>query len=64
MYGFFEDVKNIYLIMEVATGGQLFKQLKKNQSMSEHRVAGIMRQVCNAVNELHANRIIHRDIKP
>lgn len=64
MYGFFDDAVNIYLILELAMGGQLFKQLKKLQSMAEARVATIMRQVCQAVNELHANQIIHRDIKP
>lgn len=33
MYGFFDDNVNIYIILELATGGQLFKQLKKLQSM-------------------------------
>jgi hypothetical protein len=33
MFGFFDDATNIYLIMELATGGQLFQQLKKHQSM-------------------------------
>ena len=51
MYGFFDDHVNIYIILEVGTGGQLFKQ-------------GIIRQVCQAVNELHSYHIIHRDIKP
>ncbi len=64
MYGFFDDTVNIYIILEVGTGGQLCKQLKKHQSMPEHKVAGIMRQVCQAVNELHSYHIIHRDIKP
>lgn len=50
MYGFFDDAVNIYLLMEVAMGGQLFKQLKKLQSMPEAKVAGIMRQVCQSVN--------------
>jgi serine/threonine protein kinase len=50
MYGYFDDSVNIYLIMEAATGGQLFKQLKKHQSMPELKVAAIMRQVCQAVN--------------
>ena len=31
--------------------------------MAEPKVASIMRQICQAVNELHSNRIIHRDIK-
>ena len=64
MYGFFDDLFNIYIILEVGTGGQLFKQLKKHQCMPEQKVATIMRQICQAVNELHSNRIIHRDIKP
>ena len=64
MFGFFDDATKIYIILEVATGGQLFKQLKKHQCMPEHKVAGIVWQICQAVNELHSNRIIHRDIKP
>lgn len=50
MYGFFDDNAYIYIILEVGTGGQLFKQLKKHQSMPEPKVAGLMRQVCQAVN--------------
>lgn len=33
MYGFFDDNAKIYIILEVGTGGQLFKHLKKAQSM-------------------------------
>lgn len=50
MYGFFDDKANIYIILEVGTGGQLFKQLKRNQSMPEAKVAHLMRQVCQAVS--------------
>lgn len=64
MYGFFDDHINIYIILELGTGGQLYKQIKKHQSMPEQKVAWIMRQVCQAVGELHSNHIIHRDIKP
>jgi serine/threonine protein kinase len=32
--------------------------------MTEAKTAGIMKQVCAAVDELHSQRIIHRDIKP
>jgi serine/threonine protein kinase len=50
MYGFFDDHVNIYIILELGTDGQLYKQLKKHQSMPEPKVASIMKQICNAVS--------------
>ena len=64
MYGCFDDAANIYIILQVGTGGQLYHQLKKSQPLSQPRIAFIMRQVCDAVNEIHSLKIIHRDIKP
>ena len=64
MFGCFHDATNIYIILEVGTGGQLYHQLKKAQPLPEPRIAFIMKQVCEAVNEIHSLRIIHRDIKP
>lgn len=64
MYGYFDDDKNIYIILQVGTGGQLYHYLKKSQTLPEQKVAFLMKQVCDAVNEIHSLRIIHRDIKP
>jgi aurora kinase len=64
MYGFFDDPTYIYIILEVGTGGQLYHQLNKSEPMTEAKVAPIMKQVCEAVNQIHSLRIIHRDIKP
>jgi aurora kinase/aurora kinase A len=64
MYGYFDDEKNIYIILEVGTGGQLYHQLKRGEPMPEQKVALYMRQICEAVNEIHSLKIIHRDIKP
>jgi serine/threonine protein kinase len=46
MYGYFDDEKNIYIILEVGTGGQLYHHLKKNQSLPEAKVAFLMKQIC------------------
>ena len=64
MYGFFDDNAHIYIILEAGTGGQLYHQLKKSNVFQEAKVAQHMKQVCDAVNEIHSLRIIHRDIKP
>jgi len=32
--------------------------------MAEVKVAGLMKQICTAVDELHSLKVIHRDIKP
>lgn len=49
MYGYFDDALNIYILLELGMSGQLFKFLKKGQSMPEHKVAGYMRQIGKAV---------------
>lgn len=64
MYGCFDDEKSIYVILELAMGGQLYQQLKRSEPMTEVKVAGLMKQICAAVDELHSCRVIHRDIKP
>jgi aurora kinase len=50
MYGYFDDDKNIYIILEVGTGGQLYHYLKKNPNLPEPKVAFLMKQICEAVN--------------
>lgn len=66
MYGFFWDEKKIYLILEYAPGGELYKDLKKqpNQRYAEPIAADYIRQMCIALKYLHSKDVIHRDIKP
>jgi serine/threonine protein kinase len=66
MYGFFWDEKKIYLILEYAPGGELYKDLKKqpNSRYAEPIAADFIRQMCKALKYLHSKDVIHRDIKP
>ena len=50
MYGYFDDDKNIYIILEVGTGGQLYHYLKKNPNLPEAKVAYLIKQICDSIN--------------
>lgn len=60
----FEDAKNIYLIMELCTGGELFDRIINEGTITEKQAASIMKQVLNAVFYMHSHNIMHRDLKP
>ena len=52
------------LIMEYASGGNLFHYIRKNKGLDENKSFILFIQVVNAVYFLHENDLIHRDIKP
>ncbi|GAW80720.1 calcium-dependent protein kinase 3 [Plasmodium gonderi] len=60
----FEDNKQIYLVMELCTGGELFEKIVKKGSFSELYTSFIMKQTFSVLNYLHIRNICHRDIKP
>ncbi len=64
MYGFFADKMKIYLLLELATNGCLFKEIRKKSYLSENLSSFYFRQVTSGVRYLHSNSVIHRDIKP
>lgn len=64
MYGWFHDENRIYLILEYACHGELYKKLKKAQRLDERTAATYMYQIADALIYLHAKNVIHRDIKP
>jgi len=64
LYEHFEDHKNIYLVMELCTGGELFDRIIEENKMSEKHAAIIMRQMLRAINYMHGSNVMHRDLKP
>lgn len=61
---YFETEHSLYLITELARGGELFDRLYSNGTFYESDAAHIMKQVVSGVAHLHEHGIVHRDLKP
>ncbi|KAJ6519182.1 kinase-like protein [Mycena sanguinolenta] len=64
LYGFFHDERRIFLMIEFAAQGELYKQLSKHGCFTEKRSARYIDQMADALIYLHGKHVIHRDIKP
>ncbi|XP_066998450.2 aurora kinase C isoform X2 [Anabrus simplex] len=66
MYGYFHDDTRVYLILEFAPKGELFKELQSqpNKRFTEPRTAAYIAQLADALKYCHSKKVIHRDIKP
>ncbi|KAJ1651551.1 Calcium/calmodulin-dependent protein kinase type I [Dispira simplex] len=60
----FETVKHVYLVTELAEGGDLFSRISSHNGFSEARVATLIYQILVGLAYLHKQGIVHRDIKP
>jgi len=62
----FEDRKNLYLIMELCTGGELYDRIVESaeQHYGEEQAMKVVRQILEATQYFHKMRIIHNDLKP
>lgn len=60
----FQDRLNLYLVMDLMTGGDLRYHLSKNRKFNETQSKFIISCILMGLEYLHINGIIHRDIKP
>lgn len=58
------DEDDLYYIVMEHVDGVTLKQYLQEEYISVDEALRIMGQICDAIDHAHANRIIHRDIKP
>jgi serine/threonine protein kinase len=64
LYGYFYDEKRVYLILEYAPNGELYKKLRSFNRFPEDQAAQYIQQLAHALRYMHSKHVIHRDIKP
>jgi serine/threonine protein kinase len=64
IYSVIETPTTIYLIMEYASGGELFDYIVLKKRLQESEACKFFHQIINAIEYLHKLGIVHRDLKP
>lgn len=55
---------HLYIIIELATGGELFDRIIQKGHYTEADAAEVTRQIASALRYMHENGVAHRDLKP
>lgn len=64
LYEIIETPGQLYLIMEYASGGELFDYIVKKQRIPEKEACKFFQQIIAGVEYIHKLNIVHRDLKP
>ncbi|CAI5454321.1 unnamed protein product [Caenorhabditis angaria] len=62
---FYTTTNDVVLIMEIVRGGELFDRVaEESYELSELAVVMIVCQLCEAIDYIHKQNILHLDVKP
>lgn len=64
IYEYFNTNRNIFIVTELLSGGELFDQIIEQKKFSEVNAAKTMKEVLSAIQYCHEKKIVHRDLKP
>ncbi|GAX83638.1 hypothetical protein CEUSTIGMA_g11062.t1 [Chlamydomonas eustigma] len=63
LYDVYITPRKVYLVTELVTGGELLDRVTEKGNYTEKDAASLIRQILEGVAYLHANGIVHRDLK-
>ena len=64
MHYAFQDKENLYLVMDMLSGGDLRYHISRYRKFSEEQARFFISNMIYALKYIHENNVIHRDIKP
>jgi serine/threonine protein kinase len=64
IYDWFEENNTAYIILQFIPGKSLFRMLKEQKRLDEAKVKKYFLQIADALQVVHNNNFMHRDIKP
>ena len=60
----FQDRENLYLVMDLLTGGDLRYHIARHRKFTEEQTKFFIACILVALEYIHGKSILHRDIKP
>ena len=65
LYDVYENPKQMCLILELITGGELFERVIDESFILTERLCELyVMQICDGINFMHKSNILHLDMKP
>jgi len=64
IYEIIETEKDLFLVMEYASGGELFDLIVQNQRLKERTASKYFQELVAGVHYIHKLGVCHRDLKP